>query len=107
MTSLAASSADGGWPFDTQPEVLLLDLFLGGPAGPVDAAAMPQQRLVDWVRLYLNDELQWDAQLVLSAAEVPVPRLGATDGSARLGYSTWLHTRPLAKDADDLVLNPV
>ncbi|MEI2817464.1 MAG: glycoside hydrolase family 16 protein [Microthrixaceae bacterium] len=46
------SSADGGWPFDTQPEVLLLDLFLGGPAGPVDAAAMPQQLLVDWVRAY-------------------------------------------------------
>lgn len=45
-------SAGGGWPFATQPEVLLFDLFLGGPAGQVDAAAMPQELLVDWVRGY-------------------------------------------------------
>ncbi|HTO02025.1 MAG TPA: glycoside hydrolase family 16 protein, partial [Microthrixaceae bacterium] len=46
------ASADGGWPFATEPEVLLFDLFLGGPAGPVAASAMPQQFLVDWVRVY-------------------------------------------------------
>lgn len=46
------ASADGGWPFATEPEYLLFDLFLGGPAGPVDAAAMPQRLLVDWVHGY-------------------------------------------------------
>lgn len=45
-------SADGGWPFGAQPEVLLFDLFLGGPAGQVDPTAMPQKLLVDWVRGY-------------------------------------------------------
>lgn len=43
-------SVDGGWPFATEPERLLFDLFLGGPAGPTDPTAMPQHLLVDWVR---------------------------------------------------------
>ena len=47
-----ASDPEGSWPFDKDPESIVFDLFLGGTAGPVDAAAMPQQLLVDWVRVW-------------------------------------------------------
>ncbi|MEO6629116.1 MAG: glycoside hydrolase family 16 protein, partial [Aquihabitans sp.] len=47
-----ASDPDGSWPFDDYPESIVFDLFLGGTAGPVDAAALPQQLLVDWVRVW-------------------------------------------------------
>ncbi len=40
------------WPFDRHPEVIVFDLFLGSWAGPVDASAMPQRLLVDWVRVW-------------------------------------------------------
>jgi len=60
-------------------------------------------RLVDWVRNYIGDELEWDAQLVLRKEEIPNTRLGQL---GRLGWSTWLLSRPPARDADDLVLRP-
>jgi type VI secretion system protein ImpH len=59
------------------------------------------RRLVDWVRLYLCFELDWDVQLVLRQHEVPSTRLG---GGFRLGWTTWLGKRMLAADADDLCL---
>jgi len=61
------------------------------------------RRLVDWVRNYIGDELLWDAQLVLKAEEVPQISMGK---QGRLGWTTWLATRPFEKDADDLVLRP-
>jgi type VI secretion system protein ImpH len=62
----------------------------------------PLQKLVDWVRLYLNFELEWDVRLLLAANEVPSARLGA---SRRLGWTTWLGRRQESQDADDLCLN--
>lgn len=62
------------------------------------------RRLVDWVRNYTGDELRWDAQLVLKAEEVPRIELGR---GGRLGWTTWLRSRPFERDADDLVLRPV
>lgn len=59
------------------------------------------QTLVDWVRMYLCFELEWDVRLVLSRAEVPPLALGR---SGRLGWTTWLGRRP-DRDADDLCLN--
>jgi type VI secretion system protein ImpH len=59
------------------------------------------KRLKAWVRNYINDELGFEVQLVLKAAEVPslVPgRVG------QLGWSTWMKSRPFEKDAEDLVL---
>ena len=61
------------------------------------------QRLRDWVRYYVGDELTWDAQLVLDKAEVPKIQLGR---AGRLGWTTWLKTRPFTHHAEDLVLNP-
>lgn len=60
------------------------------------------QKLVDWVRLYLCFELEWDVRLVLRRDEVPPLRLGA---SGRLGWTTWLGSRQAATDAGDLCFN--
>ncbi len=61
-------------------------------------------RLIAWVRNYLGDELSWDVQLVLRAEEVPEVHLGQT---GRLGWTTWMKSKPFEKDADDLVLRPL
>ena len=58
--------------------------------------------LADWVRLYVNFELEWDVRLLLQAREVPRLRLGS---GARLGWTTWLGNRTRADAADDLCLN--
>lgn len=60
-------------------------------------------RLVALVRTYAGDEHAWDVRLVLRAAEVPRLRL---DGSAQLGWTSWLPRPPAAPDAGDLVFDP-
>jgi type VI secretion system protein ImpH len=61
------------------------------------------KRLVAWVRTYTCDEFDWDVRLVLRAVEIPQVRLG---GMGQLGWTTWLNSRPPAKDGEDLVLHP-
>ena len=63
------------------------------------------KRLKAWVRSYVGLELEWEAQLVLRADEVPSVELGGGNGAA-LGYTTWLQSLPRSRDADDLVLGP-
>jgi type VI secretion system protein ImpH len=60
------------------------------------------RKLVDWVRLYLCFELDWDVRLVLKQNEVPSVTLG---GGHRLGWTTWLGRRRSATDADDLCID--
>jgi len=60
------------------------------------------QKLVDWVRLYLNFEFEWDVRLLLARNEVPSTTLG---GGQRLGWTTWLGRRHVENDADDLCLH--
>jgi len=62
------------------------------------------ERLVAWVRNYTGDELEWDVRLVLKAEEVPQIQLGTL---GRVGWSTWLRTKPFESDAEDLVLRPL
>src|SRR5262249_22805919 len=62
----------------------------------------PLTKLLDWVRLYLGFELDWDAQLVLRREDVPALRLGST---GQLGWTTWLGSRRSTHDADDLCLD--
>ena len=61
------------------------------------------KRLVALVRNYLDDEFDWDANLVLRKDEVPAPRLGE---HVRLGWTSWLGGAPQTQDRDDLRLNP-
>ena len=60
-------------------------------------------RLIAWVRNYIGDELSWDLRLVLKKEEVPQIRMGQY---GRLGWTTWLQSKPFEHDADDLVLRP-
>jgi type VI secretion system protein ImpH len=57
------------------------------------------QQLIDWVRLYLTFELDWDVRLLLRKSDVPRLALGTT---GRLGWTTWLGERRAATDADEL-----
>jgi len=61
------------------------------------------KRLAAIVRNYAGDVLEWEANLVLRAEEVPQARLGQ---EGRLGWTTWLGNRPPGRDADDLCLLP-
>ena len=60
-------------------------------------------------RLYADDMVGVDAQLVLARKEVTPCVLGAPDGTAKrrgpgLGRGTWLASRPLARDPDETTL---
>jgi type VI secretion system protein ImpH len=66
------------------------------PGGPM------LQKLVDWLRLYLSFELDWDVRLVLAMDEVPPLTLGRL---GRLGWTTWLGARSAHTDAADLCLH--
>ncbi|MEM6932453.1 MAG: type VI secretion system baseplate subunit TssG, partial [Pseudomonadota bacterium] len=55
------------------------------------------------IRNYLGDAFEWEANLVLKEGEVPDARLGE---GARLGYTTWIGTRPPGGDAVELFLLP-
>lgn len=54
------------------------------------------------VHLASGPELDWDARLVLRHGEVPAARL---DGTAQLGWTSWLWTGHRRHDAGDLVLD--
>ena len=79
-----------------------------GPMGLVDYERMlPNgdsfRRLVAWEKNYVDDEFQWEAQLILRKEEVPETKLGQF---GMLGWTTWLKSQPFERDADDLVLQP-
>jgi type VI secretion system protein ImpH len=101
---LGAGAVLGGRVWDRQSKFRIhlgpLDLeqyenFLPGGA--------PLRKLVDWVRMYLCDELDWDVRLLLEQDEVPKLSLG---GGTRLGWTTWLGRRRRTGPADDLHLDP-
>jgi type VI secretion system protein ImpH len=55
-------------------------------------------------RLYLGPDFDFDVQLVLCAADVPACQLADPGGlGPRLGWNTWLCSRPAVHDADDAV----
>ncbi len=54
--------------------------------------------LIDLVRNYLGDELQWDLKLILKKEAIPETRLGV---NGRLGYCGWLKKeQPFSRDAE-------
>jgi type VI secretion system protein ImpH len=55
-------------------------------------------------RSYVGPEFTFDLQLVLKPAEAPGLQLGDKAGvRSRLGWNTWLRSRPLAHEVDDVV----
>jgi len=60
-----------------------------------------QKCLNTWLKNYYGDEYAVEVQLILRANEVPNLELGRT---GRLGYSAWIHSRRIQKDADQLIL---
>ena len=40
------------WPFDSYPESPTVTLLLGGESGAVNNSTLPQNMLVDWVRVW-------------------------------------------------------
>ena len=59
------------------------------------------------VRFFTGDEIDFEVQLVLARDEVPQVMLGEDEASVvSLGWSTWLRTKPLARDADETILTP-
>lgn len=103
------------------------DLFLGDEVvlaesrfrvriGPLDLATyeslLPDQpghrKLADLVRFATRGELDFDVQMVLSEAEIPVVRLGASEAArGRLGWSSWLaRDVPAESPRDDAVFAP-
>ncbi len=62
--------------------------------------------LGDLTRFLAGQELDFDVQPVLKAAEVPPCRLGSdVEVPPMLGWTTWLKTRDLAEDASQVVLS--
>jgi type VI secretion system protein ImpH len=61
-------------------------------------------RLIDWIRNYVRDPLEWDVNLQLRREEVPRLTLGRRQ---RLGYTTWLLSDAARSDARQLVFKPV
>ena len=80
--------------------------------GPVDyrtfesfmPSGLAMRRLCDLVRLYVGPELDFEVQPVLKKEEVPLTQLrGAGQGPSRLGWNTWLRSRPLPQDGEKAV----
>lgn len=69
------------------------------PDGRDDDA--PFTRLTRLVRFYLGPEFDFSVMLVPMAAEVPVTRIGSTDGASQLGRNSWLRAAPVASDPED------
>jgi type VI secretion system protein ImpH len=55
--------------------------------------------LCELTRFHAGTELDFSVRLVLRAEEVPASRLGAA-GGARLGWTSWLRTRPRSAEGE-------
>ncbi|HXR06834.1 MAG TPA: type VI secretion system baseplate subunit TssG [Candidatus Acidoferrum sp.] len=58
-------------------------------------------RLCDWVRQYAGEHFSWDVNLILDKEEVPRIQLAR---AGRLGWTTWLKSKPFENHAEDLIL---
>ncbi len=61
------------------------------------------EALAALARLYADEQVGVEAQLVLAREEVPGVRLGSSD-IPTLGLGTWLRVRPMQRDPDETVL---
>jgi type VI secretion system protein ImpH len=83
--------------------------------GPLDGASfqswLPDRPrihvLAKLTQLYLRGELRFIVQLVLKARDIPALQLARDGPRARLGWNTWLWTRPRTHDADDVLFRRI
>ncbi len=69
---------------------------------PSGTAYQPLQTLA---RLLVNDQIDFEAQLILRHEDVPACGLGIEEGTPpQLGWITWIKSAPLAADLDDTIL---
>jgi len=69
---------------------------------PTGSAFRPLQQLT---RFFSNDEMDFEAQLILKREEVPRCELGAEQGIApQLGWTTWSRTKEMPRDVADTIL---
>jgi type VI secretion system protein ImpH len=66
---------------------------------PSGSAFRELEALTDF---FVGGHFDFELQLVLARDEVPATMLGSDDPPP-LGWATWLHTRPLARDPDEVV----
>ncbi len=79
-----------------------------GPMGWDDYASfLPSGRrhaiLKDLTRFFADDQFEFEVQLVLRKEDVPGCAPGGEGVDHRLGWSTWLRTRPPDRNVDDTV----
>ena len=68
--------------------------FLPGKAAYRDLAA--------WMRFFTSGQYETEIQLVLDREEAPACALGTAGADRpRLGFVSWLKTRPLSRDPGD------
>jgi type VI secretion system protein ImpH len=69
-----------------------------------DGSAFEPLRAI--VRFFANDEIDFEAQLILEREDVPPCQIGV-DGetSPRLAWASWLKSSPLTRDPDETILN--
>jgi type VI secretion system protein ImpH len=99
---LGAVAGDEIWDQQARVRVRLgpltreqFDAFL-----PTGSAHAPLKSLV---RFFSHDQFDFEAQLVLGQEDVPGLVLGGPDQP--LGWTTWIRTRPGARDADETILS--
>jgi type VI secretion system protein ImpH len=69
---------------------------------PTGSAFSPLQELT---RFFSNDEVDFEAQLILKREDVPRCELGAEQGIApQLGWTTWGRTKEMTADVADTIL---
>jgi type VI secretion system protein ImpH len=101
---LGMSAVLGGQVWDCQHKFRLVI----GPLDYTDYCRMlpggdSLQRLVAWVRNYAGTVLDWDVRLILKKEQVPPLTLG---GGLKLGWSTYLASRPVTRNPDQLLIHP-
>jgi len=69
------------------------DAFLPGGAAHDSLRAL--------ARVYADDQVGVEAQLILARDEIPAAAVGTPD-APRLGFGTWLRNKPPVRDADDV-----
>jgi type VI secretion system protein ImpH len=100
-----AVAGDEVWTQESRARIKLGPLTLSQYLDflPAGTAFEPLRSLV---KFFSNDEIDFEVQLILKREQVPPCELGGEGESApRLGWVTWVQTKPKTIDARDTVLN--